>query len=161
MYHCIVDELRKWLATKLHTNHASYINTLIEDANSAFSPDQSVLNLCSAVIAYTVTVQQTYVPPYAATLHRPVYASSFWTPKDAQETSRDPSDARIFVTPSDERRPRRIGDMKTILEASSCIDINKVITPSTSTTPIDIINFSRGMSIPSADSRIVHANGVN
>jgi len=102
-----------------------------------------------------------YGPAYAATLHRPVYASSFWTPKELLETSRDPSDARIFVTPSDERRPSRVGDMKTILEASSCIDINKVITPSTSTTPIDIINFSRGMSIPSADSRIVHANGVN
>ena len=49
-------------------------------ANSAFSPDQSVLNFCSTAIHGRSTA-------FATSLPRAVYESSFWTSMRAHETS--------------------------------------------------------------------------
>jgi len=61
-------------------------NATIQEVNSAFfakSVGAKLLYNC-----YTVAVAQiTQVPPCAATLHRPVYESSFWTSNEVHETS--------------------------------------------------------------------------
>ena len=63
-------------------------NTMIKDANSAFSPDQSVLNFCSTATRGRRAADAS--PAYAATLPRPVYESSFSTSKEGYETSNYP-----------------------------------------------------------------------
>jgi len=68
---------------------------MIQDVNSTLSPDQSVLNFCSAA------TRLQHLRPKSrlrrSTLPRPVYESSFWTSKEAYETS-------IIVLSSTDRR---------------------------------------------------------
>jgi len=54
---------------------------MIQDVNSAISPDQSVLNSCPTAI---------HCRSAASTLTRPVYESSFWASKEVYETSDNP-----------------------------------------------------------------------
>ena len=68
---------------------------MIYDANSAFSPDQYVLNVCP-----TATRLQC-----GATLPRPVYESSFSTSKALYQTSRNAAACCRFLSISRYSRP--------------------------------------------------------
>ena len=61
-------------------------NTVIQDVNSAFSPDQSVLNFC--INCCTVAAPHTLSPAYAAFASLThVHESSCWTSKETCETT--------------------------------------------------------------------------
>jgi len=53
--------------------------------HSAFSPDQSVLNLCSTATRFQRRRPKSRLR--RSTLPRPVYESSFWTSKEVYQTS--------------------------------------------------------------------------
>jgi len=60
---------------------------VIQDVNSAFLPDQSLLNFStSAQLLHGCSVAHDS-PAYAVILSRPVYESSFFTSKEIYETS--------------------------------------------------------------------------
>ena len=83
-YH-FVDELRNSAATKSKQFRFALVQWF--NVNSAFSPDQSVLNF-----RLTATRSQHRRPKSRlrrSTLPRPVYESSYWTSKDVYETSHD------------------------------------------------------------------------
>jgi len=54
-------------------------HAVMQDVNSAFSPDQSVFNFCSTATHGCSAAEVSF--DCAVTLSRPVYESSFWTPK--------------------------------------------------------------------------------
>ena len=60
---------------------------IIQDVHSAFSPDQFVLNVCSAATRLQRRRHKSRLR--RSTLPRPVYKSSFWASKEEYETSRD------------------------------------------------------------------------
>ena len=59
-------------------------NKIIQEVNPAFSPDQSMLNFCSAAADGRSAADASL--SYAAILPRSVYESSFWTSKEVYET---------------------------------------------------------------------------
>jgi len=61
------------------------VNTTIQCVNSAFSPDQSVLNFCAELLHGR-----------SAADNQPASESSFWTSKGVYETSRDHRRVRYY-----------------------------------------------------------------
>jgi len=57
---------------------------MIQDVNSSFSPDQSVLNFCSTATRSQRRRRKSRLPRYPP---RPVYESSFWASKKVYEMS--------------------------------------------------------------------------
>ena len=60
---------------------------MIQKLNSAFLPDQSVLNFWSSAQLLHVRTAANVSPAYAATLPRPVYVRSFWVSEEVYQTS--------------------------------------------------------------------------
>ena len=81
-------ETREQQSCILYTIHA-----MIQGVNSALSPDQSMLNSRSTATRLSAADVS---PAYVATIPRPVYESSFWTSKEACETSHSPCMVRAI-----------------------------------------------------------------
>jgi len=73
-------------------------NAIIQDPNPAFSPDQSMLNFCSAATNGRSAADAS--PFHAAILPRPVYQSSFLTSKEVYGTSHNRNLVSVLCRPA-------------------------------------------------------------